>query len=71
MIDSQHWKGGGDIDTAGGGDIDTAGGGDIVADLLSVPFSRRLFKGKLDIVKNALTDFWTLDVDDTDRSPRH
>ena len=35
----------------GGYDIDTAGGDDIIADLLSVPFSRRLFNEKMDIVK--------------------
>ena len=43
--------GGDDIDTAGGDDIDTAGGDDIIADLLSVPFSRQLFNEKMVIVK--------------------
>ena len=32
----------------GGDDIDTAGGDDIIADLLSVPFSRRPFNEKMD-----------------------
>ena len=32
----------------GGDDIDTVGGDDIVADLLSVPFSRRPFNEKMD-----------------------
>ena len=36
---------------AGGDDIDTAGGDDIVADLVSVPFSRRTFNEKMDIAK--------------------
>lgn len=35
----------------GGNDIDTAGGDDIIADLLSVSFSRRLFDEKMDIIK--------------------
>lgn len=39
------------IGTAGGDDIGTAGGDDIVADLLAVPFSRRTFHEKMDIVK--------------------
>ena len=42
--------GGDDIDTTGGDDIDTAGGDDIIANLLSVPFSRRPFNEKMDIV---------------------
>ena len=35
----------------GGDYIDTAGGDYIIADLLSVPFSRRPFNEKMDIAK--------------------
>ena len=35
----------------GGDDIDTTGGDVIIADLFSVPFSRRPFNEKMDIVK--------------------
>ena len=37
--------------TTGGDEIDTGGGDDIIADLLSVPFSRWPFNEKMDIVK--------------------